>query len=828
MADVSFPIYDHDLDWYEMYEVVDDVTNGNAYKITEIMDSYGVDYTDINELGKYLEGTSAEIYYNADGTRRAITGVSDYTHLSSAGNISSSINSNTVSSAKVTTKVETPMNTTLKTNPATGVLTKEVKFANVSSGGLNFVFNTVAPAVVATGAGITLGKAIDKALYNANPDFWDNHGLSSLNPDTWNNITSDLDDDSWLKRGFNVIFGLNNETQSAQMYVDENALSYMAYYMQTMGVFDEARKEAEYEETVELLRDYEMPLNVGTSKIQYFVAGISEQGTRYGYIHKYVSDYDIYTVLNRAPYTYGSGYTGNIITVSNHPFSFGRVWTPDVDSYDINAIEVSPASIETTYNGNTFYHIESGFANEATYPSIPYNNEICRDKDTGRLVNMDIKDIGTIVLDGTITSVGIEGISDQPSAVLPVLINATDPSSTLALLKEQYPELWDNAVTNSVVQDDGSVVDYTYVPVATPNMTDKYDLQPTSGTGTQQVPQVNPQTSPQSLLNTIINFLTPTITTGTNPMDTGEGSTPAVVPPTGTASALWSVYNPTESETKQFGGWLWSPNFVDQILKMFTHPMEAIISLHKVFCTPITGGRETIKVGYLASNTSAKTVTNQYVTIDCGSVKVQEYFFNVFDYDPYTKISLYLPFIGIVRLNTADIMRSRVSVVYHIDVYTGSCLAEVKVTRDSAGGTLYQYTGNCAVQYPLSSGSYLGVVGGAVGIGLGIATGGVVGLGMGVSSLSRARTEVQMSGSLSGNAGAMGIKKPYIIISRPQPAMATNFEEYVGIPSNYTTTIGSCTGFTQVTACHIDDVKTATDEEKDMIQRELLNGIIIR
>ena len=52
------------------------------------------------------------------------------------------------------------------------------------------VLGTVSAAVAAVSAGIAMGQLVDSALYNANPDFWDSKGMSTLNPDTWSAITA--------------------------------------------------------------------------------------------------------------------------------------------------------------------------------------------------------------------------------------------------------------------------------------------------------------------------------------------------------------------------------------------------------------------------------------------------------------------------------------------------------------------------------------------------------------------------------------------------------------------------------------------------------------
>jgi hypothetical protein len=257
---------------------------------------------------------------------------------------------------------------------------------------------------------------------------------------------------------------------------------------------------------------------------------------------------------------------------------------------------------------------------------------------------------------------------------------------------------------------------------------------------------------------------------------------------------------------------------------MFNDPMQAIISLHKVFCTPSVSGRNNIKVGYLDSGVEANVVDEQYVDVDCGTIQLAELFQNVFDYPPFTEVSLYLPFIGFVKLDVNDIMRGTIQVIYHVDVLTGACLADVKVTRDMFGGVIYQYNGDCSVHYPLSSGSYMGMVTAALGVAGTVASGGsMIPMLLGVA---KAKTSVERSGNLSGNAGAMGIKKPYLVIQRPQTSTANEFNKYLGKPANFTTKIGSATGYISCTEVHIENCN-GTDSELAELESLLKSGIII-
>lgn len=402
--------------------------------------------------------------------------------------------------------------------------------------------------------------------------------------------------------------------------------------------------------------------------------------------------------------------------------------------------------------------------------------------------------------------------------------------------------MFNNAINYPVMQDDGTMKNYTYVPVPMPNITNRTDNQPTSGDATQTNTEISQITLPSELIDTLTKIVTnPYPKTDTeinnsnppeNPTNTGDGSGPTSIVPTGSASSLWKVYHPTQGQVDSFGSWLWSSDFVNQILKIFNDPMQAIIGLHKIYVTPVDAGNATIKVGYLDSQVPSAYVEQQYVYVDCGTVNLSEQFGNVFDYSPYTNVQLYLPFVGIVPLNVEDVMRSKINVTYGADVLTGACLAMVEVTRDGNDAILYQYAGNCAVQYPVSSGSYMGIVASIISIAGGVAAtvatgGGAAPIALGVAGAAlNAHTNVQHSGSFSGNSGAMGGKTPYLIISRPQTKVATNFESMQGYPTNEYVTIGECSGYVKAKTAHVINTN-ATDDELTMINDLLLSGIIV-
>ena len=717
-------------------------------------------------------------------------------------------NSNTIPATTDygSTEMSIPMNTAveegdfteIKQSPMTNPKNTNEKFTKVTPN-ITGIASGILNAYVAGAVGISMGKTITNILYQVNPDIYNGIDPNTINyKDYYGNVAGGI---------FNAILGTDTTTGKTQAYLDINDFAAIALALQNKGVFTTEQK---------INNINNLPLH--TPNIYSTPITLINSGT----LKKLDNTY-YYTITPPNKCRMICLYipsTGEYAFILASKYSGQFTVTTPKGSYD------QPLS---PYSGK-YYGVYGRSATEYTYNG-PYSRYQGKG---GPVSGYNLDDMFSIMLNGTVTESGIEGIGKQDGAKTPDL-SGVDQSGDTAIadaiqkIYDLLPSLKDNAVTQTVVQPDGSTKEITYVPIAVP---DNIENPTSSDNSTQADPTVDPSkmTDPSTdpLLKTILALLLKQTDT---PTDTGNGDTPVVIPPTGTANALFAIYNPTEAQIRSFGAWLWSANFIDQLKKMFNNPSEAIIGLHKVFVTPITGAEQNIKVGYLDSGVASKIVTNQYVTIDCGTITLAEFFGNVFDYSPFTDVSLYLPFIGIVKLNNADVLRSTINIVYHADVINGSVLAEVKVNRDGAGGTLYQYTGNCAVQYPLSSGSYMGMITGAlsltVGVATAVATKGVVPALLGAGAgLGRMHNDVERSGGFAGNAGAMGIKKPYLIISRPQTELADKFTTFVGKPSNYTTTIGACKGFTKVDTVHIENVD-ATSSELDELNQILTSGILV-
>lgn len=327
---------------------------------------------------------------------------------------------------------------------------------------------------------------------------------------------------------------------------------------------------------------------------------------------------------------------------------------------------------------------------------------------------------------------------------------------------------------------------------------------------------------------------------------TGQPPTPIIPPISSSATGLLHVYNPTAEQVNEFGSWLWttfSGDIIDTISKLFNNPMDAVIGLHELYCTPSTNSTSTIKAGFLDSGVTSRLVSQRYTEINCGAITVPEYWGNYLDYAPYTKVYCYLPFIGIVELNTDDIMGHGVQIVYKIDTYNGSCIAMIiTAKKQDEESVTYQFSGNCAVEVPITSGMKsalqsaligaatcaIGVAGGAAIAGKAVTSsmltaGGAKG---GMTSGLNGKNSVSHSGSFGSSYGAMGIKKPYIIVKRPVQKVVHGYNKNYGYPAHKMVTIGDCSGYLR---CRDFEVisSTATEEEKKRIEILLKEGVYV-
>lgn len=288
-----------------------------------------------------------------------------------------------------------------------------------------------------------------------------------------------------------------------------------------------------------------------------------------------------------------------------------------------------------------------------------------------------------------------------------------------------------------------------------------------------------------------------------------------------------TCYKMTPAQLSKLGDELWSDNIFTQISNTVLKPTDFIVNL-SLLPVDVGGVTKLIKAGKILLNGAEGTlISQQFIRVDCGTLEVKKKWGGAIDYQ--TDVSIFLPFIGEQSLNANEVMGASLNVIYTVDIISGSCIASVRVINDNLDAVLYQFTGNMASNFPITSADYATVFSGALQLAVGVgslpSSGGVLSLVSATSNMLSG-ADIKRTGSLSSSAGFMGIKKPYLILSRPIQSLPDNYNSFHGYVSNITMKLKDCKGYTQVDSIHIDNVP-CMEEEKNRLLQILKEGIII-
>lgn len=307
-------------------------------------------------------------------------------------------------------------------------------------------------------------------------------------------------------------------------------------------------------------------------------------------------------------------------------------------------------------------------------------------------------------------------------------------------------------------------------------------------------------------------------------------------------TGLATIYKVNQAQLNQLGGKLWSQDFFDNIIKSFYSPMDAVIALNVVPAianTTVLSTKE-IYLGNYGTDINAQTV-RQFFELDMGGVFIEKRHGNAHDYNPYTQIDLYLPYIGTVQISPDDVMGHTLKVKYKCDVVTGNVVAWVMSQTSEGDDTVIgTYAGNFVTQIPLTGANYAEVykaaISGTIGVlsaGAGVAAGGAtmaVGATQGISAASNvASSKIQyLRGSGMGmSAGLMNNQRAYIVITTPKESIPRNFASLEGYPSNTYHVLSELKG----TYCEVEAISLsigrATEAEKDEIEKLLKGGVYV-
>ena len=293
-----------------------------------------------------------------------------------------------------------------------------------------------------------------------------------------------------------------------------------------------------------------------------------------------------------------------------------------------------------------------------------------------------------------------------------------------------------------------------------------------------------------------------------------------------------TLFNPSVSQLHALATYMWeNPLFdISNWKKLFADPMEAILGLSIVPVNVPSSGSANVKVGNIVTDVAMTKAAGQYVTVDCGTLNVNEYWGAYLDYAPYTKAELYLPYCGTHPISVDDIMGKSVHVVYHVDILSGACCAYVQCD----GTVLYTFVGQCSCSVPITGNDWTNVVNGAVNmatsIGSMVATQGMTApyaiANIASSAANVVKPNVEKSGAMGGMGGMLGVQTPYLILTRPRQAVPKKQNKYMGYPAYITEKLQDLIGYTEIESINLTNI-SATEQETSEIIRLLKEGVFL-
>lgn len=368
---------------------------------------------------------------------------------------------------------------------------------------------------------------------------------------------------------------------------------------------------------------------------------------------------------------------------------------------------------------------------------------------------------------------------------------------------------------------------------------------------------------------------------GPHPKPVDPVPVPDLPPLSGAGAGFITLYKLDPTQMQTFANECFDDTIWDALKHYFTKPADFVAGISICPFTPHGLQAYKPKFGLTEWRYAYVAVDDTFASINCGDLYIEPFFNNFLDYNPYTKITIWLPYIGFRELNIDDIMGKSINVTYHVDCLSGACVAFVSSSAVGPSGpqvpVVYaQFNGNVLTQVPVDSSSMdsmvnagVGLVGagataaalmasaGAAAPVAGAVEAGAAGAGgaaevTAVAGAAGAEKSVVMSavgastalqgatangiqamkpstargGGMSCAAGYMAVQKPYIIKTVPRQCLAANYIDMHGYPANITGPLRNFAGYAEVDDIQLNDIPATIPEIQEIYQL-LKGGILI-
>ena len=292
--------------------------------------------------------------------------------------------------------------------------------------------------------------------------------------------------------------------------------------------------------------------------------------------------------------------------------------------------------------------------------------------------------------------------------------------------------------------------------------------------------------------------------TGTGKPPTGDNiSLPDIPSKNIVGTGLVHAYVLTNEQISTFSEWLWQDDIMDYLSKLFsTNPLDSIISTSLMPYTPTTSGTSAIKLGsqVCGTVTNALQVASQFQKFDFVYSGLSAHMWgNALDYSQGTTIYLYIPFVGLVPLDTNKAVFTKLTLRYIIDNITGqgvvSLLSEKNNANFDSGRNsivLDSWSFNCKSTIALTRQDMNSIISSAMSGITSLMSGNVVGV---AASVMNARPNSERNGTFNTSSAYMGMRRPYIVYSFSNAVIPSGGYGYIGRPQYSVKKISTCSGF---------------------------------
>lgn len=342
----------------------------------------------------------------------------------------------------------------------------------------------------------------------------------------------------------------------------------------------------------------------------------------------------------------------------------------------------------------------------------------------------------------------------------------------------------------------------------------------------------------------------------TNPVDDKDGdgdniSDTVEYPDVTYIPNSYTKYWITPDELVKLKEFLFKKTFLDNVSRLWENPAEYIVDLTYYPLRPdtlnMTGAQEQIIVGNINSEVTGLIFPDSGNRFHyMGAYHVESYYNSYLDYEPYTSISIYLPYIGVRSLDSSRITGHTINVGYTFDFNTRQVTAHLGLDGEGfgdLGNALDSFTGSFGVAFPLSGSqanqvalnvlqSTTQLISSAGAIAGGVATGNVAAVyggavNAGSTLLGGQAIRPESLGTLTPTAGLYAPQIPYLIINRPITALPSSWATDMGYSAGYSGKVSSFTGYLEALHVELNRAANMTEQEAQEIITALQGGILI-